>query len=86
MGRDDRLPVPLTVELSAALRIAFERKAGGGAVMASSFLIVMSIWFGINILFLAVRLWVTGRKNWQMNACPRQLSAICVTSQQHRRV
>ncbi|MCS3932678.1 hypothetical protein M2175_007709 [Bradyrhizobium elkanii] len=54
--------------------------------MASSFLIVMSIWFGINILFLAVRLWVTGRKNWQMNACPRQLSAICVTSQQHRRV
>lgn len=54
--------------------------------MASSFLIVMSIWFGINILLLAVRLWVIRPKNWQMNACPRQLSTVCVTSRLHRRV
>ncbi|MET4203137.1 hypothetical protein ABIA95_007578 [Bradyrhizobium sp. LA8.1] len=54
--------------------------------MASSFLIVMSIWFGINFLFLAVRLWVTRPKNWQMNACPRQLSAVRVRSRLHRRV
>ena len=54
--------------------------------MASSFLIVMSIWFGINILLLAVRLWVTRPKKRQMNACPRQLSAVCVTSQLHGRV
>jgi len=54
--------------------------------MACSFLIVMSIWFGINFLFLAVRLWVTRRKNWQMNACPRQLSAVRVRSRLHRHV
>src|SRR4051794_16825282 len=33
------------------------RKHAGGGVMASSFLIVMSIWFGVNILFVAARLW-----------------------------
>ncbi|MFK4496647.1 hypothetical protein ABIF86_000938 [Bradyrhizobium japonicum] len=54
--------------------------------MASSFLIVMSIWFGINILFLAVRLWVTRPKNWHMNACPHQLSAVRVRSRLHRHV
>lgn len=52
--------------------------------MASTFLIVMSIWLGINIVFLAVRLWLTGPKNWQIDACNRQLSTIAVKPRQRR--
>ncbi|MCS3727602.1 hypothetical protein [Bradyrhizobium betae] len=46
--------------------------------MASTFFIVMSIWLGINIVFVAARLWLTGPKNWQIDSCSRRLSTICV--------
>jgi len=54
--------------------------------MANSFLIVMSTWFAINILFVAARLWVTGPASWQIDASPRHLSAVYVKSRQQRRV
>jgi hypothetical protein len=60
-------------ELSTAPRIVPERNAGGGA-MASSFLIVMSIWLGINILFVAVRLWVTRPGSRRVDDAPSQFS------------
>jgi hypothetical protein len=49
--------------------------------MANSFLIVMSIWFGINILFVVVRLWVTRADRWRnCDNGAGQLSAVCVKS------
>lgn len=54
--------------------------------MTSSFLIVMSIWFGINILFVAMRLWVTRPVDWQIDSSPPQLSPVRVTSRRLRRV
>ncbi|MHC2275162.1 hypothetical protein ACVI1J_006777 [Bradyrhizobium diazoefficiens] len=42
--------------------------------MASSFLTVMSIWFGINILFVAVRLWVTRPGSRRVDDAPSQFS------------
>lgn len=51
--------------------------------MTSSFLIVMSIWFGINILFVAARLWVTRPAGWQIDTCSRQLSPVRVKSRMH---
>ncbi|MBR0711552.1 hypothetical protein [Bradyrhizobium liaoningense] len=51
--------------------------------MANSFLVVMSIWFGINILFAAVRLWVTRPKNRRIDARSGQLRTACVKSRQH---
>ncbi|MGT2437760.1 hypothetical protein ACU4GH_20210 [Bradyrhizobium betae] len=53
--------------------------------MASTFLIVVSTWLGINIVFVAVRLWVTGPKNWQIDVRSRALGAVCVKSQLRRR-
>jgi hypothetical protein len=52
--------------------------------MASSFLIVLSIWLGINILFVAVRLWVTRPASRRVDGTPSQLSAACMKSRLHR--
>jgi hypothetical protein len=55
--------------------------------LANSFLIVMSIWFGINILFVAVRLWVTRADGWRIcDNGASQLSAVCVKSRRPRHV
>jgi hypothetical protein len=55
--------------------------------MANSFLIVMSIWFGINILFVAVRLWVTRSDRWRnCGNGAGQFSAVCVKSRRPRHV
>ncbi|MBR0822035.1 hypothetical protein [Bradyrhizobium liaoningense] len=54
--------------------------------MANSFLIGMSTWLGINILFMVARLWVTQPKDWQINASPRQLSTVRVKSRLYRHV
>ncbi|WP_167771366.1 hypothetical protein [Bradyrhizobium niftali] len=51
--------------------------------MASSFLIVLSIWLGINILFVAVRLWVTRPASRRIDDASSQLSA-CMKSRLHR--
>jgi hypothetical protein len=80
LGRDDGLPAPPKAELTAAPCIVPESNAGGG-VMTNSFLIVMSIWFGINILFVVVRLWVTRADRWRnCDNGAGQLSAVCVKS------
>ncbi|OAF15475.1 hypothetical protein AYJ54_39555 [Bradyrhizobium centrolobii] len=54
------------------------------AVMANAFLIVMSIWFGISILFVAVGLWVTGPEGWHVGAAAGQLSSAYVKSRLRR--
>lgn len=54
------------------------------AVMANSFLIVMSIWFAANILFVAWRLWVTRPDSWKMGAGARHLSPVSVKSHSRR--
>ncbi|WP_155526013.1 hypothetical protein [Bradyrhizobium symbiodeficiens] len=52
--------------------------------MASTFPIVMSIWLGTNIVFLAVQLWSTGPQNWGIDACSPKLSTVFVKSRQRR--
>lgn len=52
--------------------------------MANSFLIVMSIWFAANILFVAWRLWVTRPDSWRMGTGARHLSLVSVKSHVRR--
>ncbi|WP_441234146.1 hypothetical protein [Bradyrhizobium sp. 930_D9_N1_4] len=52
--------------------------------MANTFVIAMSSWIGVNILFLAMRLWVTRPKDWHIGICTRQLSTVRVKSRLHR--
>ncbi|TWA94286.1 hypothetical protein FBZ96_10818 [Bradyrhizobium stylosanthis] len=55
--------------------------------MTSSFLIAISVWFGINILFVTVRLWVTRPERWQLrDTGASRLGVIHVKSRLHRRV
>lgn len=53
--------------------------------MASSFLIVISIWFAINIVFVAMRLWVTRETNWHVGAGSSQLRTAYAQSKPRRR-
>ena len=46
--------------------------------MASSLLIMVSIWFAFNVLFAAWRLWMTRPESWQIGTGPRQLSPVSV--------
>lgn len=52
--------------------------------MANSFLIVMSVWFAINILFVAWRLWVTRPDSWKISTGARHLSPVSVKSHLRR--
>lgn len=54
--------------------------------MENSFLIVMSIWVSINILFVIVRLWATRLENRQRGPFHHQLRAVRVRSQPSRGV
>ena len=55
--------------------------------MTSSFLIAISVWFGINILFVTARLWVTRPERWQRrDAAASRLGVIHVKSRLHRHV
>jgi len=66
--------------------IVSERNAGS-RVMTSSFLIAISVWFGINILFVTARLWVTRPERWQRrDAAASRLGVIHVKSRLHRQV
>jgi hypothetical protein len=49
-------------------------------IMANSFLIVMPIWFAVNILFVAWRLWMTRPGSWEIDAGARHLSPVSVKS------
>jgi len=40
----------------------------------------MSIWFAVNILFVARRLWVTRPDSWEIGTGARHLSPISVKS------
>lgn len=53
--------------------------------MANSFLIVTSIWFAVNILFVASRLWVTRPDSWKIGIGARHLSPVSVKSHLRRR-
>lgn len=55
-------------------------------IMANSFLIVMSIWFAVNILFVARRLWVTRSDSWTLGTGTRHLSPVSVRSHLRRHV
>jgi hypothetical protein len=48
--------------------------------MAKSFLIGVAIWFAINILVVAWRLWVTRSNRGRIDAGPRQFSPVGVQS------
>jgi hypothetical protein len=52
-------------------------------IMANSFLIVMPIWFAVNILFVAWRLWVTP-DSWKMGTGAHHLSPVSVKSHLRR--
>jgi len=55
--------------------------------MTSSFLIAISVWFGINILFVAVRLWVTRPKNRRLcHGGVSRLGVVRVIARLHRHV
>lgn len=56
------------------------------AVMANSFLVMVSIWFAMNILFVAWRLWVTRPDGWEIGARPHQLCPIGVRWHLRRRI
>jgi len=84
--QDDRLPFPQSAERAPTPSIVSERNAGS-RVMTSSFLIAISVWFGINILFVTVRLWVTRPERWQLrDAAASRLGVIHVKSRLHRPV
>jgi len=56
--------------------------------MTNSFLIAIAVWFGINILFVALRLWVTRPKSRPKNRQRRngvvsQFGVLSVKSRQH---
>jgi hypothetical protein len=78
------LPESGTLDPRSALLPKEMRRRRAG--VPNSFLVTVSIWFGINILFVAVRLWVTRLKNWQTDACFRQFSTVCVKSRLRRHV
>jgi hypothetical protein len=54
--------------------------------MANSFLIVMSIWFAVNVLFVAWRLWVTRPHSWKIGTGARHLVPVGVQSHLRRRL
>jgi hypothetical protein len=53
-------------------------------IMANPFLIVMPIWFAVNILFVAWRLWVTRPDSWKIGTGARHLSPVTVKSHLRR--
>jgi hypothetical protein len=56
------------------------------AIMANSLLVMVSIWFAVNVLFVALRLWVTRPNSSHLGAVPHQLSPVRVKRHLHRQV
>lgn len=52
--------------------------------MANTFVIAMSSWIIFNILFVAMRLWVTRPQSWRAGVFFRQLSTVRVKSRLRR--
>jgi hypothetical protein len=63
-----------------------EEKREAEPIMANSFLIVMSIWFAVNVLFVAWRLWVTRPHSWKIGTGARHLVPVGVKSHLRRRL
>lgn len=46
--------------------------------MANTFLILVTVWFAVNVLFVAWRLWVTRPNSREIGVFPRELSPVTV--------
>ncbi|MET4802910.1 hypothetical protein [Bradyrhizobium sp. LB11.1] len=81
MGGADRLPNLDKRNSRSASALFPKGMLEAELIMANSFLIVMSIWFAANILFVAWRLWVTRPDSWKMGTGGRHFSPVSVKSQ-----